>query len=68
MIALQFVGHLLGSSVVGLMTSFKRAYATHCMCKVCCLRVRVRFRVRVRAVSKPRASVSVRLWLALRLG
>ena len=36
-IVLQFVGHLLSSSVVGLMaTSFKRTYATCCVTQVCC--------------------------------
>ena len=36
-IVLQFVGHLLGSSVVGLMaTSSQRTYVTHCAPQVCC--------------------------------
>ena len=36
-IVLQFVGRLLSSSVMGLMvTSSKRAYATHCASQVCC--------------------------------
>ena len=33
---MQFLGHLIGSSVVGLMvTPSKRAYATHCVTQVC---------------------------------
>ena len=37
LIVLQFVGHLLSSSKVGLMaTSSKRAYATLCVTQVCC--------------------------------
>ena len=36
-IVLQFVGRLLSSSMMGLMmTSSKRAYATHCASQVCC--------------------------------
>ena len=36
-IVLQFVGCLLGGSMLGLMvTSSKRAYATHCVTQVCC--------------------------------
>ena len=34
---LQFVGHLLSGSIVGLeATSSKRTYATHCTSQVCC--------------------------------
>ena len=37
-IVLQFVGRLLGGSVVGLMgTSSKRAYATGCVTQICCM-------------------------------
>ena len=36
-IVLQFVGHLLGGSMLGLVvTSFKRAYVTCCVTQVCC--------------------------------
>ena len=37
LIVLQFVSHLLSGSMVGLMmTSSKKAYATHCVTQVCC--------------------------------
>ena len=37
LIVLQFVSHLLSGSMMGLMmTSSKKAYATHCVTQVCC--------------------------------